>query len=89
MISQITYLHHVYDPRFNLCTYFYTDYVGVDTCPGDSGGPLFCKRENKVILTGIVSWGAPQCGGIDQPGVYVNVTNYVSWIKDIVQDLPK
>jgi len=55
---------------------------GVDTCRGDSGGPLSCKNDNQeFILRGITSWGA----GCDQPvpGVYTDVAEYVQWIHKI------
>ena len=55
---------------------------GKDVCTGDSGGPLTCIVDEQPTLTGIVSWGL----GCDlnqegKPGVYVNVKNYVNWIK--------
>jgi len=55
---------------------------GVDTCRGDSGGPLSCKNENQeFVLRGITSWGA----GCDQPvpGVYTDVAEYIQWIGKI------
>ncbi|XP_039271111.2 uncharacterized protein LOC120345645 isoform X1 [Styela clava] len=51
----------------------------VDTCPGDSGGPLMCKRGDRWYVDGIVSFGL-QCGVQDEPGVYTRVAYYNSWI---------
>ena len=59
--------------------------TGVDSCSGDSGGPLFSraksgKKSDPLFLTGIVSYGTSLCG-IEVPGVYTNVTHYIDWIK--------
>uniref|UniRef100_A0A6M2E398 Putative trypsin-like serine protease n=1 Tax=Xenopsylla cheopis TaxID=163159 RepID=A0A6M2E398_XENCH len=47
---------------------------GKDSCQGDSGGPLVCNDK----LAGIVSFGRG-CGKV--PGVYTDVSHYISWIK--------
>ncbi|XP_062574746.1 serine protease 53-like [Saccostrea cucullata] len=55
----------------------------VDTCNGDSGGPLQCMKEDVWHLTGITSWGGKtyrECAEADQPGVYTKVLNYREWI---------
>lgn len=62
----------------------------VDTCKGDSGGPLFFPfslNGTKYIQFGIVSAGAPGCGaGDSKPGIYVRVQNYVHWILDNLEN---
>ncbi|XP_049831505.1 trypsin-1-like [Schistocerca gregaria] len=50
---------------------------GKDACQGDSGGPLVSGSTQ----VGIVSWGN-ECALADYPGVYTNVANLRSWIKD-------
>ena len=55
----------------------------VDSCNGDSGGPLAYKRgdnDEPWYLIGIVSYGTKKCG-IGKPGVYTKVTNYLDWIE--------
>ncbi|XP_014665562.1 PREDICTED: neurotrypsin-like [Priapulus caudatus] len=52
---------------------------GVDTCKGDSGGPIVCDIGGNHTLLGVVSWGV-SCGNAYSPGVYTRVSSYVNWI---------
>nr|CAD7450047.1 unnamed protein product [Timema bartmani] len=52
---------------------------GVDTCSGDSGGPLIFDN----FQIGIVSFGR-HCGHARNPGVYSKVAHYREWINEIV-----
>lgn len=49
---------------------------GKDSCYGDSGGALASRK----TIYGIVSFGH-SCGRV--PGVYVKVSYYLKWIKDL------
>ncbi|XP_055915547.1 serine protease grass-like [Eupeodes corollae] len=55
----------------------------IDTCKGDSGGPLFYpapyKKALRYIQYGIVSAGSVLCGS-NYPGIYVRVEAYLPWI---------
>ncbi len=53
---------------------------GVDTCAGDSGGPL---RDAAGTLIGITSWGVG-CGRPGRPGVYTRVAAVAAWIDGAV-----
>lgn len=52
---------------------------GKDTCQGDSGGPLVQNRNGRVEQVGITSYGYG-CADYMYPGVYTEVSKYISWI---------
>ena len=54
---------------------------GRDSCDGDSGGPLYCRKGDRYELFGITSFGK-DCAVKNQPGVYTKVANIVLWIKE-------
>ncbi|KAK9890263.1 hypothetical protein WA026_010373 [Henosepilachna vigintioctopunctata] len=59
---------------------------GKDTCQGDSGGPLVVTKKNnqcKFYLIGITSFGK-SCGEVNAPAIYTRVSEYISWIENIV-----
>lgn len=63
----------------------------IDSCPGDSGGPLQAPgiyNGNKVryVQYGVVSYGLKQCGTEGTPGVYTRVSHYVEWILNTMRD---
>ncbi|XP_032680376.1 uncharacterized protein LOC116848411 isoform X2 [Odontomachus brunneus] len=58
---------------------------GIDTCDGDSGGPLACHHNGAFTLYGITSWGQ-HCGKANKPGVYVRVAYYRQWIDQKIKE---
>ncbi|XP_077267025.1 uncharacterized protein LOC143900014 isoform X4 [Temnothorax americanus] len=58
---------------------------GIDTCDGDSGGPLACYHNGAFSLYGITSWGQ-HCGKANRPGVYVRVAYYRRWIDQKIRE---
>ncbi|KAM4658958.1 coagulation factor IX-like isoform 1-T5 [Amazona ochrocephala] len=57
-----------------------------DACKGDSGGPFTVSHHNTWFLLGIVSWGEG-CAEKGKYGVYTRVSNYIPWIKEIVESV--
>ena len=56
---------------------------GVDSCIGDSGGPLLVNTGERVEQVGVVSFGR----GCAEPlfyGIYTSVSSYIDWIGDYV-----
>jgi len=65
--------------------------VNVDSCGGDSGGPLqaFGKYNGtsvRMIQHGVVSYGLLACGTEGVPGIYTRVAYYIDWILDTMTD---
>ncbi len=60
--------------------------TGVDSCRGDSGGPVVNQRTE--VLVGIVSGGAG-CGLRGTPSVYVDVGYYRDWIDRAMESAPR
>ncbi|CAG4979000.1 unnamed protein product [Parnassius apollo] len=54
--------------------------ASMDSCSGDSGGPLMVNEGNRWTQVGIVSWGIG-CGKGQYPGVYTRVTSFLPWIQ--------
>uniref|UniRef100_A0A8C3DTG1 Uncharacterized protein n=1 Tax=Corvus moneduloides TaxID=1196302 RepID=A0A8C3DTG1_CORMO len=57
-----------------------------DACKGDSGGPFTVSHHNTWFLLGIVSWGEG-CAEQGKYGVYTRVSNYIPWIKEVVESV--
>lgn len=55
----------------------------VDSCAGDSGGPLLFDKNGKWYVYGITSFGEG-CGRKGKYGIYAKVPNFVNWIRKTV-----
>lgn len=60
---------------------------GVDSCGGDSGGPLTCQDpETKVYyLAGVTSFGFSDCGKRGHLGIYARMINFEKWIRNTIE----
>ncbi|UJR31966.1 hypothetical protein I4U23_019439 [Adineta vaga] len=57
----------------------------LDSCSGDSGGPLMLDKGNGIFeLVGIVSFGH-RCAVAMRPGIYTRVSGYIDWIDHLVK----
>lgn len=69
----------LFDARVELCAG--RPEGGVDTCSGDSGGPLMVpKPGGGFLLAGIASWGEG-CARPNRPGVYAEVAAFADFIE--------
>eukprot|EP01025_Chloroclados_australasicus_P016384 TRINITY_DN18197_c0_g1_i1.p1 TRINITY_DN18197_c0_g1~~TRINITY_DN18197_c0_g1_i1.p1 ORF type:complete len:448 (+),score=38.90 TRINITY_DN18197_c0_g1_i1:292-1635(+) len=66
----------------------------VDSCDGDSGGPLLLAGEaldgTDDVQIGIVSWGPPgACGQTERQlvGVYTRLSHYLGWIEETIDKM--
>lgn len=57
---------------------------GVDTCIGDSGGPLYIQVDGRVQQAGVTSFGRG-CALPDYYGIYTSTARYLDWIRQFVQ----
>ncbi|XP_074645397.1 chymotrypsinogen 2-like [Tubulanus polymorphus] len=57
-------------------------YIG--SCQGDSGGPVQCRKEGRVELAGVVSFGHAVCNHPGYPSVSTRVSKYIDWIQHIM-----
>lgn len=55
----------------------------VDSCAGDSGGPLLCHRQGRWHIYGITSFGEG-CGKRGKFGIYAKVSNYRHWVQNVI-----
>ena len=69
--------------NFYQCSPIFTNFNQFSLgCHGDSGGPLSCQTPGGVWKQfGVVSWGNPQCNGLDRYTVYTKVSSYIKWIE--------
>lgn len=56
----------------------------IDTCTGDSGGPIQSEIDGRWTILGITSFGVG-CAREEFPGVYTRVDNFLSWINENTQ----
>lgn len=56
---------------------------GKGQCNGDSGGPLIAGR----YQVGIVSWSRKPCAIAPHPGVFTEVSAYVYWILNTINEV--
>ncbi len=55
----------------------------IDTCAGDSGGPLYIVENGRTIQMGITSFGNG-CGQENFYGIYTNVSHFIPWLSNYV-----
>ena len=67
---------------FKINFYIFCKFKG---CSGDSGGPFFLTRRNRIFQIGISSFGG-HCDGFPySPPVFTRVSSYLQWIRDVTK----
>ncbi|NND89581.1 MAG: serine protease [Granulosicoccus sp.] len=61
---------------------------GVDTCAGDSGGPLYIIENGASVQIGITSFGNG-CAQEDFYGIYTSVSHYLPWLGNYIAVPPQ
>jgi len=56
---------------------------GIDTCSGDSGGPLFIIENGQIVQIGITSFG-DGCGLPGKFGIYTDVAQSIPWLGNYI-----
>ena len=68
------------DPEVMLCADGVRNGAIVDSCIGDSGGPLIAGTADERRLVGVVSWGPQRCASTFS-GVYTRVSAFTSFLR--------
>jgi len=60
---------------------------GLDSCGGDSGGPLSCFDEasGQYYLAGVTSFGFSDCGKAGHLGIYARMETYEPWVRETIE----
>ena len=60
---------------------------GLDSCGGDSGGPLSCFDEasGQYYLAGVTSFGFSDCGKAGHLGIYARMETYEPWVHETIE----
>ncbi|MFM7246445.1 MAG: trypsin-like serine protease [Actinomycetota bacterium] len=61
---------------------------GIDTCFGDSGGPLALSVGGVKTLVGDTSWGPEPCANPIRPGVYGRISAFRPWLAEQLRPTP-
>lgn len=85
--TQLTTGISIYDGRFNVWATGMVNAQGqaVDTCKGDSGGPLYGTGATAGVVYAVTSWGV-SCGVPEYPGVYARLQPFVDTPTGIFRD---
>jgi len=59
--------------------------AGKSACMGDSGGPAFVVKNQKLVLVGVTSRGSSRCNAT---GTYTDIRYYSDWIAAVTQAMP-
>ena len=78
--------NNVYKDYYISENMFCAGYQGgrIDTCAGDSGGPLLCQKDGRWTIYGITSFGEG-CGQQGKYGIYAKVPNFTKWIESVIR----
>jgi hypothetical protein len=75
-----------YDPTTMLCAGSPATTGGIDSCSGDSGGPLLITEGQATVEAGMTDWGSAACG--TNYGVYEKLSFYNSEVTGAMNQPP-
>lgn len=68
------------DPAVMICAEGVRNGAAIDSCIGDSGGPLIAGSAEERRLIGVVSWGPQRCAS-SYSGVYTRVSAFTAFLR--------
>ena len=70
--------------NYHVCAGYLKDSTAAGAGAGDSGGPLFVKKNNEWIHIGIVSGGDGTITTDEFPGVFTRTIEFIDWIDSVM-----
>jgi secreted trypsin-like serine protease len=74
----------LFDFDSTICAGYLNGSPAVGAGAGDSGGPLFVRKNGNPLLIGVVSGGGGNITTSEQPGIYTKLFTVKDWMNSIM-----